>query len=75
VFGLQNGVVEYQLAQTLQDVLLALRALKIDVLSSVVEPEPRNRNFLTSGTGTGTVINYGSGTGTRYEIMYLINFI
>jgi spectrin alpha len=28
----------------------------------------RNRNFLTSGTGT--VINYGSGTGTRYKIMY-----
>ncbi len=27
-----------------------------------------NRNFLTSGTGT--VINYGSGTGTRYKIMY-----
>ncbi len=47
----------------------------------------RNRNFLTSGTGTGagsvtcwkvgtgTVINYGSGTGTRYKIMYLISFI
>jgi hypothetical protein len=33
----------------------------------------RNRNFLTSGTGT--VINYGSGTGTRYKIMYLITFI
>jgi hypothetical protein len=38
----------------------------------------RNRNFLTSGTGTvtckkdgaGTVIDYGSGTGTRYKIMY-----
>jgi hypothetical protein len=42
----------------------------------------RNRNFLNSGTGTvkvgtrtGTVINYGSGTGTRYKIMYLISFI
>jgi hypothetical protein len=43
----------------------------------------RNRNFLTSGTGTvtcekvgtGTVINYGSGTGTRYKIMYLSTFI
>ena len=47
----------------------------------------RNRNFLTSGTGTvtgtvtclkvrtGTVINYGSGTGTRHKIMYLISFI
>ncbi len=33
----------------------------------------RNRNFLTSGTGT--VINYGSGTGTRYKIMCLITFI
>jgi hypothetical protein len=33
VFGLQNGVVEYKLAQTLQDVLLVLRALKIDFLS------------------------------------------
>ncbi len=33
----------------------------------------RNRNFLISGTGT--VINYGSGTGTRYIIMYLIIFI
>jgi RNA recognition motif-containing protein len=43
----------------------------------------RNRNFLTSGTGpvtclkvgTGTVINYGSGTGSRYKIMCLISFI
>ncbi len=37
----------------------------------------RNRNFLTSGTGTGTrtVINYGSGTGSWYKIMYLIFFI
>ncbi len=25
--------------------------------------------------GTGTAINYGSGTGTRYKIMYLISFI
>jgi hypothetical protein len=25
--------------------------------------------------GTGTVINYGSGTGTRYNIMHLITFI
>ena len=25
--------------------------------------------------GTGTVINYGSGTGTRHKIMYLISFI
>jgi hypothetical protein len=33
----------------------------------------RNRNFLTNGTGT--VINYGSGTGTRYNIMYFITFI
>jgi hypothetical protein len=36
----------------------------------------RNRNFLTSGTGT--VINYGSGTGTRFNrfnIKYLITFI
>ncbi len=40
----------------------------------------RNRNFLTSGTGTvtclkvgtGSVINYGSGTGTRYQIMFII---
>jgi len=49
---------------------------------SVVEPEP---NFLTSGTGTGTItcskvrtgtiIIYGSGTGTRYNIMYLITFL
>jgi hypothetical protein len=38
---------------------------------------------LTSGTGTlscvkigtGPVINYGSGTGTRHKIMYLISFI
>jgi hypothetical protein len=30
----------------------------------------KNRNFLTSGTGTGTVTNYGSGTETRYKIMY-----
>jgi hypothetical protein len=30
----------------------------------------RNRNFLT--IGTGTVINYGSGTGTRYKIMYRV---
>ena len=45
----------------------------------------RNRNFLTSGTGTGTItcskvrtgtiIIYGSGTGTRYNIMYLITFL
>ncbi len=27
------------------------------------------------GTETGTVINYGSGTGTRDKIMYLISFI
>ncbi len=33
VFGLQNGVVEYKLAQALQDILLVLRALKIDFLS------------------------------------------
>jgi hypothetical protein len=32
----------------------------------------RNRNFWTNGTGT--VIIYGSGTGTRYKIMYLISF-
>ena len=25
--------------------------------------------------GTGTVINYGSGTGTRHKIMYLVSFI
>ncbi len=37
----------------------------------------RNRNFMTSETGIGTVtvINYGSGTGTRYNILYLITFI
>jgi hypothetical protein len=35
----------------------------------------KNRNFLPCGTGTGTVINYGSGTGTRFKIMYLITFI
>jgi hypothetical protein len=29
----------------------------------------RNRNFLANGTGT--VINYGSGTGTRYKILKL----
>jgi hypothetical protein len=33
----------------------------------------RNRNMLK--VGTGIVINYGSGTGTRYKIMYLISFI
>jgi hypothetical protein len=33
----------------------------------------RNRIFLTSGTGT--VINYGSGNRTRYNIKYLISFI
>ncbi len=41
-----------------------------------------NLNFLTSGTGTvtcskvgiGTVINYSSGTGTRYKIKYLTFF-
>jgi hypothetical protein len=27
------------------------------------------------GTGIGTVINYGSGTGTRHKIMYFISFI
>jgi hypothetical protein len=37
----------------------------------------RNRNFLSSGTGTGTVtvIKYGSETGPRFQIMYLIFFI
>ena len=45
----------------------------------------KSRNFLPCGTGTGTetrkkvgtgtVINYGSGTGTIYKIMYLITFI
>ncbi len=42
----------------------------------------RSRNFLPCGTGTvtrskvgtGTAINYGSGTVTRYKIMYLIIF-
>ncbi len=34
----------------------------------------RNRNFLTSGTGTGTVINYGSRTGTRYK-NYVFDFL
>ncbi len=32
----------------------------------------RNRNFLKSRNRT---ISYGSGTGTRYKIMYLISFI
>ncbi len=40
--------------------------------TSVVDRNRRTRNFLTSGTGTGTVINYDSGTGTSYKIMYLI---
>jgi hypothetical protein len=26
-------------------------------------------------SGTGTVTNYGSGTGTRYEVIYWITFI
>ena len=31
-------------------------------------------NFISS-SGSGTLINYGSGTGTRHKIMYLISFI
>jgi hypothetical protein len=38
----------------------------------LVEPEPEL--VKKSGIGTGTVINYGSGTGTRYKIMYLTTF-
>ena len=30
-------------------------------------------NFISS-SGSGTIINYGSGTGTRHKIMYMISF-
>jgi hypothetical protein len=33
------------------------------------------RTVTCQKVGTGTVINYGSGTGTRYDIMYLITFM
>jgi hypothetical protein len=52
----------------------------ISFIALELVPELRNWNFLTSRTvtckvGTITVIDYGSGTGTRYEIIYFISLI
>ncbi len=43
------------------------------VTFGLVEPEPAG-SVTCSKVGTGTVINYDSGTGTRYKMIYLISF-
>ena len=59
-------------------------ALKWFASSSVGDPDPDpnphdSHGFVSNGSrqccGTGTVINYGSWTGTRHKILYLISFI
>jgi hypothetical protein len=71
------------LLETLQSPVVVI--LFLQCCGTRTGPGTVGLNFLTRGTGTvtvtykkvrtGTVINYGSGTGTRYEIRYLISFI
>jgi hypothetical protein len=72
--GLEGLEEEVDLAPTLGEEPLA-HHLELHLNPALWNRNRRNRNFLTSGTGIGTVINYGYGTGTRYNIMYLMTFI
>ncbi len=72
VLGLIDARLPGYVRQKYQDLLGRAEGL-MDYQASLWNRNRRNRNVLT--IGAGTVINYGSGTGTRYKRMYLITFI